>query len=161
MIREPTPRELFKLRAVADYQFGRGTGEHLFPAGLTVVVSGGRIRQVWRGKTPLCSVRATDGFLLPHREGARILHRILPPGRLRVTVSEKAAGEVGKGRTVFAKHVLEADPGIRPKEEVLVVDPSGRLVATGTAVLSGEEMKAFKQGVAVKVRWGMEGKVAP
>ncbi|MEM2865748.1 MAG: PUA domain-containing protein [Candidatus Hadarchaeales archaeon] len=161
MIREPTSRELLKLRAVADYQFGRGTGAHLFPSGLTVVVSGGRIRQVWRGGTPLCSVRATDGFLLPHREGARILHRILPPGRLRVTVTGKVAGEVERGRTVFAKHVLEADPGIRPREEVLVVDPSGRLLATGTALLSGEEMKAFKHGKAVKVRWGMGGKGVP
>ncbi len=155
MIREPTPRELLKLRAVADYQFGRGVGAHLFPQGLTVVVSSGRIRQVWKEGTPLCSVRAADGFLLPHREGARILHRVLPPGRLRVTVAGEAAGEVGKGRTVFARHVLDADPGIRPREEVLVVDPSGRLLATGTALLSGGEMKAFKRGKAVKVRWGI------
>jgi predicted RNA-binding protein (TIGR00451 family) len=156
MIREATRRELLKLRAVADYQFGRGTGAHLFSPPLQVVVSGGRIRQVWRGKTPLCSIRATDGLILLHREGARILHRALPPGRLRVSVGEGAAGEVAKGRTVFAKHVVEADPEIRPREEVLVVSPSGRLLATGTALLSGEEMKAFKGGKAVRVRRGMD-----
>jgi predicted RNA-binding protein (TIGR00451 family) len=100
-------------------------------------------------------VRATDGLILLHREGARTLHRVLPPGRLRVTVRGEAAGEVAKGRTVFAKHVVEADPEIRPGEEVLVVDPSGRLLATGTALLSGGEMKAFKEGKAVRVRRGM------
>ncbi|MEM2205265.1 MAG: PUA domain-containing protein [Candidatus Hadarchaeales archaeon] len=155
MIREPTPRELLKLKAVANYQFGKGVGDHLFPPGLKVVVSKGRIRQVWRGEKPLCAVRATDGFILPHREGARILHGILPPGRLRVTVVEEAVPAVEKGRTVFAKHVKDADPLIRPKQEVLVVSPSNKLLATGTALLSGEEMKVFKQGKAVKVRWGM------
>lgn len=155
MKREVSRRELFKLRAVADYQFGRGTGAHLFSPPLQAVVSRNRIRQVWKGEVPLCSVRATDGLILLHREGARILHRVLPPGRLRVTVRGEAAGEVAKGRTVFAKHVVEADPEIRPGEEVLVVDPSGRLLATGTALLSGGEMKAFKEGKAVRVRRGM------
>ncbi len=155
MRREITERELLKLRALADYQFGKGVGSHLFSPPLWAVVSGGRIRQVWKGRDPLCAIRATDGLLILNREGARILHRILPPGRLRVVVREEVAREVGRGRTVFAKHVVEADPEIRPGEEVLVTDPSGRLLATGTALLSGEEMKAFKGGKAVKVRRGL------
>jgi predicted RNA-binding protein (TIGR00451 family) len=59
------------------------------------------------------------------------------------------------GRSLFAKHVLEADPEIRPQNEVIVVDEGGELVAVGRAVLSGEEMTLFKLGAAVKVRRGI------
>jgi predicted RNA-binding protein (TIGR00451 family) len=72
-------------------------------------------------------------------------------------VSEEAAPFVATGKTVFAKHVISADPEIRPAEEVLVVDPGDRLLASGRALLSGEEMMAFKTGVAVVVRRGTGG----
>jgi predicted RNA-binding protein (TIGR00451 family) len=49
---------------------------------------------------------------------------------------------------------VEADDEIRPKDEVIVVNENGEVLAVGRAVLSGEEMKAFKTGVAVKVRRG-------
>jgi len=39
---------------------------------------------------------------------------------------------------------------------VVVVDGAGRVLAVGRAVLSGAEMRAFKRGVAVKVRRGVE-----
>ncbi len=61
---------------------------------------------------------------------------------------------MAEGRNVFAKHVVEADKELRPQDEVIVVDEEDNLVAVGKAVLSGEEMKVFKHGVAVKVRKG-------
>jgi len=155
-LREPSGKELAKLRAVADYQFEMGVGEHLFPPTIKVMSSRGRIRQVWIGDEPLCAVRASDGFIVLNRKGAEILHKVLPARRLRVVVTEEVARAVRRGRTVFAKHVVEADPEIRPAEEVLVVDVNGNLLASGTAVLSGEEMKAFKEGKAVKVRRGQK-----
>ncbi|MEM3703718.1 MAG: PUA domain-containing protein [Candidatus Bathyarchaeia archaeon] len=47
-----------------------------------------------------------------------------------------------------------ANSEIRPKDEVIVVNEKGDFLAVGKAVLSGEEMTAFKSGVAVKVRRG-------
>ena len=40
------------------------------------------------------------------------------------------------------------------KDEVIAVDEEGRVLAVGRAMLSSEEIKAFKIGVAVKVRHG-------
>jgi 7-cyano-7-deazaguanine tRNA-ribosyltransferase len=149
----PTEKELQRLRAVADYQFDRGVGEALFCGELKVMRGKGRkIRQVWAEGKPLCSLRASDGFIVLNREGAARVHSVLKFPRLRVVVKEEAVPFVEKGRDVFAKHVVEADPEIRPAEEVLVVDQRDRLLASGRAVLTGEEMKAFKVGVAVKVR---------
>jgi len=102
----------------------------------------------------LCTIRASDGFIVLNRKGAELLHAALKPPRLRVTVSEDAAPFVAAGKTVFAKYVVTADPEIRPAEEVLVVDPNDRLLASGKALLTGEEMVAFKSGVAVAVRRG-------
>ena len=154
---EPTPRELRKLRAVADYQFGRGVGLKIFSDGIHVVTTRGRVRQVWLGSDILCTIRASDGFIVLNRKGAELVHAALRYPRLRVTVTDEAASFVARGRTVFAGHVIEADPEIRPAEEVLVVDRNDRLLASGKALLNGEEMVAFNVGIAVKVRHGFGG----
>ncbi len=60
----------------------------------------------------------------------------------------------GGGRNVFAKFVVDADPNIRPYDEVLVVNGNDELLATGQTLLNGEELKIFQQGLAVKVRRG-------
>ncbi|MFB0499809.1 MAG: PUA domain-containing protein [Candidatus Hadarchaeaceae archaeon] len=153
-MQEPTEKELFKLRAVADYLFGRGVGQALFPDSVQVLKSRGRIRQVISADEPLCSIRASDGFIVLNRKGAELVHRALKPPRLRVVVSDDAAPFVAQGKTVFAKHIVAADPEIRPAEEVLVVDSRDRLLASGKTLLTGEEMIAFKAGKAVEVRRG-------
>ncbi len=156
-MQEPTGKELFKLRAVADYLFGRGVGQALFPSSVQVLKSRGRIRQVLLTGEPLCSIRASDGFIILNRKGAELVHRTLKPPSLRVVVSDDAAPFVAQGKTVFAKHVVAADPEIRPAEEVLVVDSRDRLLASGKTLLTGEEMIAFKVGKAVEVRRGLGG----
>lgn len=154
ILQAPTVKELLKLRAVADYLFEKGVGRVLFPDGVRVVKTRGRVRQVWLGGEILCSIRASDGFIVLNRKGAELIHSAMKPPRLRVTVSGDAAPFVARGKTVFVKHVKVADPEIRPAEEVLVVDLNDRLLASGKALLSGEEMLAFKVGKAVEVRRG-------
>jgi len=61
---------------------------------------------------------------------------------------------VGAGKTAFAKHVINADPDLRAQDEVLLVDENDTLIATGRALLSPREMRAFNKGVAVKTRQG-------
>ena len=152
---EPTKKELIKLRAMADYLFDKGVGLALFPEDIRVLKTRGRIRQVWLRGEPLCTIRASDGFIVLNKRGAELVHGSLKPPRLRVVVSDEASPFVAKGKTVFSKHVVAADPEIRPHEEVLVVDSKDRLLASGRAMLSGEEMVAFKVGKAVGVRRGM------
>ncbi|MDK2384824.1 MAG: hypothetical protein QI199_08510, partial [Candidatus Korarchaeota archaeon] len=47
--------------------------------------------------------------------------------------------------TVFVKFVDWADPQIRPKSEVLIVNTRDELLATGKAVLSGQEYRDFDE----------------
>ncbi|MFH1821580.1 MAG: PUA domain-containing protein [Methanobacteriota archaeon] len=157
MLQGPTQKELIRLRAVADYLFDKGVGVKLFSDGVRIVKTRGRIRQVWMGDEILCTIRASDGFIVLNRRGAELLHAALRPPRLRVAVDGDAAPFVAAGKTVFAKYVVAADPEIRPAEEVLVVDPNDRLLASGKALLSGGEMIAFRVGGAVSVRRGFGG----
>ena len=64
---------------------------------------------------------------------------------------------VAKGKTAFARHVVDVDPEIRAGQEVLVVDEDDGLLATGKTMLSALEMKAFEKGTAVDVRSGVDG----
>lgn len=75
--------------------------------------------------------------------------------RLWVKIQEEAEPFVVGGRSVFAKHVIDADEEIRPQEEVIVVNEKGEVLAVGRAILSGREMKTFRRGVAVRVRRGV------
>ncbi|RLI11789.1 pseudouridine synthase [Candidatus Bathyarchaeota archaeon] len=146
--------DLKRLRAIADYQFGPGAGEALFPDDVEVIRGRtGRIKHVRCKGLLLATLRASDGLFSLTIHGAKRLEGFLGD-RHKVVVSEEAAPFVARGRSVFAKHVLRADPDIRPGDEVLVVGPDGRLLAVGKALLTGREMLFFRRGVAVKVRAG-------
>lgn len=149
---------LKRVRIIADYQFGSGAGQSLFPDTVTFVLSRtGRVSQVLDDGARIATLRASDGFFTLGKLGARRLHARFSYPKLRVTVSSEAAPFVGTGKSAFAKHVIHADPDLRARDEVLVVDENDTLLATGQAILSPPEMLAFKKGAAVKVRQGFYG----
>jgi uncharacterized protein with predicted RNA binding PUA domain len=151
--------EFKKVRTIADYQFGKGCGETLFPLGSDfkfILSRTGKIRQILENGERTATLRASDGLLTLSIEGARRLHSHLPFPRLRAVVNEDAAHFIRDGRNVFARHVVNVDPEIRASEEVIVVDERDNLLATGRTLLCAEEMLAFCRGVAVEVRRGVK-----
>jgi len=154
------------LRTGADYQFGAGAGDALFPPGETLTLrrsSGGRPRQVIVGDVNddpgspegdrLVSYGTDGRFTLGIAGGRRIRDGFAAPCH-RMVVGEESEPFVREGRNTFAKFVTAADDGIRPGDEVLVVDEDDALFAVGRAELSGAEAEHFASGVAVKVRNG-------
>jgi len=148
---------LKRARIIADYQFGRGAGNALFPDDTTYSLSKTRrLRYLYSGKERIATVRASDNLLTLSMLGARRLHSLFDSPHLRVVASDDAAPFIVKGGNLFAKHVLSVDEEIRAGEEVLVVDAQDRLLATGTAVLAPEEMMQIKRGIAVAARKAAE-----
>jgi predicted RNA-binding protein (TIGR00451 family) len=147
---------LQKIRSIADYQFGKDVGGKLFPREVSIIYSKntGRIRHIYLGEKMLATLRPTDGFFSLTITGAKRMMELIKPQRLWVRIQEEAVPFVLKGRSVFAKHVIDTDEDIRPQEEVIVVNGTNEVVAVGRAILSGSEMKAFEKGVAVRVRRG-------
>ena len=133
------------LRATADYQFGRGAGIALIPDAAHI-----------RGKlyrTVLCQIEnqqtcafvAENGILSLTLEGGR---RIQPLDRYWV----RYEGKTLKGGSLFAIGVNEADPGIRPGDEVIITNTDGQVLAVGRSEMSGREMCEFRKGRAVSIR---------
>ncbi|MCS7364479.1 MAG: pseudouridine synthase [archaeon GB-1867-035] len=149
---------LYKLRKIADYQFGLGIGNILFPENIEVKKSKktGKIKEIYYQGKLLATKRPKDGFFALSIEGAKRILKAIEKPRLRVIVKNEVATYIMKGRNVFAKHIVNADPNIRPGSEVIIVDENDNLLAIGKAILNGEEMLAFKTGIAVKVRKGIK-----
>ena len=148
---------LRKVRIIADYQFGRGAGDALFPCDVTFRLSTtGRIRQVLQGKERITTLRASDNLFTLGKLGAYRLHAFLPPPGMRVVMNSDAAPFVRDGKTAFARHVTDVDPMIRSYDEVLVVDENDLLLATGQAKMCASELLVFEHGMGVDVRIGIE-----
>lgn len=149
--------DLWKIRCITDYQFGKGVGNILFPDNVDIVYSKrtGRVRHVYLDGKRLVTLRPRDGFFSLTVFGAKKIVEGVKPLRYWVKVQDDVSAFIAEGKSVFAKHIVDADEEIRPMEEVIVINEEGEVLAVGKAILTGKEMTAFKKGVAVKVRRGV------
>lgn len=145
-----------RIKMIANYQFGAGTGEGLFNGDEKIVKSRktGKIRHVYDGDELIVTLRASDGVFVLAKEGARRLHRYLPYPKNRVVVNEDAEPFAREGKSIFAKFVINCDIDIHAKEEVLIVNEQDQLLAFGKSILNGKEILDFNTGQAVKTRKG-------
>jgi uncharacterized protein with predicted RNA binding PUA domain len=145
-----------RVRCIADYQFGKGVGAKLFPDAVDIVLSPrtGRIRYINLDGERLSTLRPTDGRLSLSIKAAQTIAAEIPQAKCFVTVKNDVAPYIARGGDVFAVHVVAVDEEIRAKDEVIAVDENRQVLAVGRAVLSAEEIRAFKTGVAVKTRHG-------
>lgn len=151
-----TDKNLIKVRTMADIQFGKGSGEILFPDGVTFQLSKTkRVRQVQYNGKHIATVRARDGMLTLSMDGAIALHNSLEKPASRVVICDDAVPFVSKGKTAFAKHIVSVDPALRAGDEVVVVDASDAVLATGQLLLSPDEAMRMDRGPAVDVRRGI------
>ena len=144
--------------AIMDFQFGKGANQILENAEIEIIKSKktGKIRNIKRNGVHILSMRAHDGFFTLKIEGAKLLKNEFESPKLRVIVDDDSAEFNRTGKNVFSKFVIDCDDEIRPGDEVLIVDKDDILVAIGKALMNREEMIAFNNGVAVKVREGIK-----
>jgi uncharacterized protein with predicted RNA binding PUA domain len=147
---------LSRVRSIADYQFGKGVGVKLFPENVDIEYSKatGRIRYVHLNGQRLATLRPTDGLLSLSITASRLVAENRDSARCFVTVQNDVSEFIADGGDVFAVHVVTVDEEVRAKDEVIILDEDRHVLAVGRALLSAVEMRAFKTGVAVKVRRG-------
>ncbi|MFH1722393.1 MAG: tRNA guanosine(15) transglycosylase TgtA [Candidatus Altiarchaeota archaeon] len=147
--------DLQKIRAIADYQFGKGAGE-LIPDKVRIKKSRKtkRIRWIYLDKEMIASVRASDHIILPKQRLAEKLLEEFKTPKLRVILQDdkEAIDYVKEGLSVFCKFVKDVDPELRCQDECLIVDEKDNLLKIGTLALSPKEIKDFNRGMAVRVR---------
>ncbi len=156
LIRRPTQSELAELRGIAEFQF-KIPGFLLIPDDVRVAISPNtnRIRLVLRSGVKYLALRARDYRFNLYVPAGIVLNNYLPHPYIRVYVKDEYTSFIASGKTLFCKHVLVADPEIKPEDEVLVTDSTGKLLAVGRALIAGWEMVYYKRGEAVRVREGV------
>ncbi len=152
-LRRPSLEELKMLRMLASLQF-RGLGELLIPDDIYIeVAKTGKVRKIMlSNKKIYMSLRAPDHRYVLHLEAGRVLWRATYLPMFRVIVDDAYKEFIVRGGNVFTKHVVFADPYIRPFDEVIVVDKNDKLLAVGRALHPGWLMNSLNRGEAVKVR---------
>jgi predicted RNA-binding protein (TIGR00451 family) len=151
---------LTKIRAIADYQLGKGVGIQLFPSNVEIQYSPrtGRIRFINLNGERLATLRPTDGVFSLSIKAAVFMAEKTPFAKCFVTVKNEVSKFIAEGGDVFAVHVVKVDEEVGAKDEVIAVDENGQVLAVGRTILSSGEMMAFKTGVAVKIRHGSKEK---
>jgi len=149
---------LRKIRMIADYQFFAGAGSSLFSDEIngTVSLKTGKIKEIRENNVHIATLNPRNGIFSLSIEGARKL-----AGKYNgplIIANNEFILPISRGGNVFAKHIVNAADGIRAGNETIVMSEDSSLLAVGRSLLSGEEAKRFKCGVAIKVRRGVEGK---
>jgi len=147
-------RDIMRISAVADMQFGKNVSKKLFDGEIKIIKSKktGKIRNIYCNDEHILSMRANDGLFTLKTKGATRLHDFFKFPRLRIIVEKDAVPFIKKGKSVFSKFVKDCDPDLRPFDECLIVNEKDDLLATGRCLLNREEMLSFSYGVAAKTR---------
>ncbi|MDO9097170.1 MAG: archaeosine synthase subunit alpha [Candidatus Methanoperedens sp.] len=133
------------IRATADYQFGRGAGDMLVTDGANIRAPYPKF-QLFEGKQQLATLIPQYGTIALTVEGGMRL-RGYPSYKVRI-------GDFTPHSSILAPGVIDADPQIRPNDEVIV--EGEKFFGVGRALMSGWEMKRCGKGVAVELRHSMK-----
>jgi phosphoadenosine phosphosulfate reductase len=94
-----------------------------------------------------------DWEFIPKLEGARRLAQVTE--RKRVVVDNSAVEFIVRGANVMGPGIKEASAEIEPGDSVFVADEQGLVLCTGSAAVTGNDMRKRTRGVAVRRRyWG-------
>jgi archaeosine synthase len=127
-------------RASADYQFGCGAGEMLVMDDAIVRAPYPKF-QLFAEKQLATLVPQHGTIVLTVEGGLRL--RDQPHYKVKIA-------NFIPHSSILAPGVLDADPGIRPNDEVIV--EGEKFFGVGRALMSGWEMKECGRGVAVELR---------
>jgi predicted RNA-binding protein (TIGR00451 family) len=150
---------LRKVKAICDYQFDPEITDLLFSneehIRLERSKNTNKIRYIYKKDKLLFALRPNNGFLtLSLFSAKKIIENTTPP-KLRAIVLTEISDFIKKGRNVFCKHIIDIDENLRPMDEVIVVDQKDELLAIGRLKIPVTYVKAFKNGVAINVRKGI------
>ncbi len=146
------------IRSLLDAQFGSGSGQRVIPDGKIVLMSKvpgvDRMEEVVLDGEVLGTLRYDLGV------GSRFIMRVPAARRLQgsmgkgmVMVDDGAVTPILTSHNLMAPGVLQAFEGIEKGDEVIMIDRSGKALATGVARMGSTEMMLNGKGVAVKTRW--------
>ncbi|MBY8999493.1 MAG: DUF5591 domain-containing protein [Candidatus Heimdallarchaeota archaeon] len=133
-----------KMQAVADFEYGAGTGEILFPLSVRIKGKYPRDQQIFKEKEHIATFITKSGYLALFPRYANLIldkaHNTLEFGAERVS-----------GSNIYAPGVIKASDQIHPNDEIFIVNDN-QVIATATALVSGEDMNKMTSGIVAEVK---------
>lgn len=147
-----------RVRCILDYQFGKGTGK-IFTDGETELVISRktrRLRNLLLDGEHVASLSHRRGMFILQKKGAELLHEHSEKPAYRIIVTSETAEFNRKGKSVFCKFIEHIDSKLKCLDECIVVTPNDELIAFGKLMIGPKEIELKQQGMAVRVRSGIE-----
>ncbi|MCK5409222.1 MAG: hypothetical protein KAJ30_03070, partial [Candidatus Heimdallarchaeota archaeon] len=133
-----------KMQAVADFEYGSGTGEILFPYSIRVKGKYPRDQQIYKDNEHIATYVTRSGYLSLFPKYANLIlsktENILEFGANRVS-----------GSNIYAPGVVHANNRIQPNDEIFIVHEN-QIIATATALVSGSDMNKMTSGIVAEVK---------
>ncbi len=133
-----------KLRAIADFQFGLGTGKTLFPDKIKLKGKYPKSPQIFREGQHIGTIHASSGFL-----------SIFPAyveDIAEISLNKLQFGaNYASGSNIYAPGCLSADKHILPEDEIFVIHEN-KVIATARALVSGLDMNKMTSGKVAEVK---------
>ena len=85
-----------------------------------------------------------------------MLHKHSEKPAYRIVVNSETAEFNRKGKSVFCKFIEDIDSKLKCLDECIVVTPNDELIAFGKLMIGPKEIELKQQGMAVRVRSGIE-----
>ena len=151
MRRKPLEIELVRMWGILAYQFDPIVASSLLTPKESIEVitsSKGEIRYVIRNGKRILTLRPSSGTFSISLEAAEIIVKVSNSPKYRVIIKEDR--EL-KG-SILARDVMKADVGIRPSDEVIVVNQDDKVIGVGRAKVPGDFMKLLSYGEVVRLR---------
>jgi phosphoadenosine phosphosulfate reductase len=152
------PGDIEVIRKVIDDQFGEGCGLIAIPDGRIVLLNKvpalDRMDEVILGGEVIGALRYdldSNWRFIMRMNSARKLQGKAVKGCVIADIG--AVKPILGGANLLSPGVIDVHDGIVPGDEVLILDPDGRAIGTGSARMSSVEMLESQRGVAIKTRW--------
>ncbi len=150
-----------RVQTILDYQFGKGIGKKITSGKTELVVSRKtkRLRNLLLDGKHVASLSHRRGMFILQKKGAELIQTSSKFPKFRVVVDAETAEFNRKGKSVFGKFIKDIDPELKCMDECIVVTPDDDLIAFGKLIISPKELELGQQGMAVRVRSGIENSV--
>ncbi len=153
------------IRKTIDMQWGDEYSKHVVSENKIVLLnscpSSDRMDEVIVDGRPVGTLRYdlrrrfADKF--PYQFILRPWDTLPTPEKGYVLMDIGAVDPIKNGASALAVGIMEGDEDIETEDEVLILEPDGKVLATGPAYRGGKELLEADRGKGVKVRWKASG----
>lgn len=159
--------DIREIITLADKQWGSGAGISLIyleePIVLNPCPGPDRLEEFILDGSVMGSIQFSNktmssSMILRESGGKRLSSLGFLPAKGYVVIDETVIPFLLDGKNLLSPGIIDADPHIQEGDEVLVLDNEKKIVASGNARKSGNEMVGTK-GIGVKIRWASLPKV--